>query len=386
MSDIRKIRVMISSRSLTKVFDGIPLQDVRGRLQTFLHGIRWQGVSTLPGAQQAGGLVGRDQSLFDVWIHENDPGTTADATTLEMSLREINKADVILVLYTGEAGSAQSDAELGICHAELKEALERRRELVIIIDLLPLGNGTIQRDRAFRAYVEQSGVVRKSAADEQSLQRIVAEILQERIAQLVRRGGSVGTRKRDRGEALDWNRLDMTARQIRMREALIRNLPAEHLDANSTEENCLHRMRLPDGRELAVRIDAIPAALSVAAARERVGQPFMLDHRHAPALAAADLPGVVHLIACHRGATETQATRMLGTPDAMSVASDFGVYAADHVQKIQIVFLAQCSDETATALAVRRFREWLVQSGEEKRLVERAESRGRILGVIAGEK
>ena len=36
---------------------------------------------------------------------------------------------------------------------------------------------------------------------------------------------------------------------------------------------------------------------------------------------------------------------MLGTPDAMSVASDFGVYAADHVQKIQVVFLAQCSDE-----------------------------------------
>lgn len=50
-----------------------------------------------------------------------------------------------------------------------------------------------------------------------------------------------------------------------------------------------------------------------------------------------------------------------------------------------MVFWAQCGDETAVALAVRRFREWLMQSGEEMRIIERAESRGRILKAVAGE-
>jgi hypothetical protein len=98
-----------------------------------------------------------------------------------------------------------------------------------------------------------------------------------------------------------------------------------------------------------------------------------------------DVAGIVHVIACHRGVTDTQATRILGTADVMTVASDFGVYAADHVQKIQMVFLSQCSDETAVALAVRKFREWLVQSREESRVVERAGSRRRILNAVASE-
>jgi hypothetical protein len=352
---------------------------------TFLEGIRWQGQANLQGENSVGGLVGRDQALFDVWIHERDTGTSADSSTLEMSLHKIDWADIILVLYTGEAGSAHRPDEIGICHAEMQEALARRRELVVIVDVLPLSTKTAARDIAFRDYVNLLEVPRMRAQNEASLQHCVAELLQERISSLVRRGGRAGSRKRDRGQALDWNRLDMSARQSEMRSALIRNLPAERIDSASGQAVPLHLMELSDRQKLAVRIDAIPAALTVPAARERVGQPFMQDHLHARALERHKAPGVVHLIACHRGVTETQATRMLGTPEAMSVASDFGVYAADHVQKIQIVFLAQCGDETATALAVRRFREWLVQSGEEPRLVERAASRGRILKAIAGE-
>jgi len=376
---------MISSRSLTAVFGGVPLREVRIRLQAFLEGIRWQGLPCTPGEEPVNCLVGRDQALFDVWIHERDVGTTADNSTLEMSLHEINWADIILVLYTGEAGSAHRKDEIGICHAELQEALTRRRELVVIVDLLPLSTSNLARDKSLREYVEQLEVPRMQVRDEASLQQSATEILQERIAQLVHRGGTAGTRKRDRGQALDWNRLDLTARQHAMRRALIRNLPAERIDDASGQAGQLHLMELPCGQRLAVRIDAIPAALSVSAARERVGQPFMQDHLHARALERHQVPGVVHLIACHRSVTETQATRMLGTPDAMSVASDFGVYVADHVQKIQIVFLAQCGDETAVALAIRHFSEWLVQSGEEQRLIDRTESRSRILKAVASE-
>jgi len=373
MADIRKIRIMISSRSRTKVFGDKPLQEVREQLRTFLHSIRWQG--TLPGTQQIEGTVGRDQALFDVWIHEDDVGRPADSSTLEMSLKEINRADIILVLYTGEAGSAHGDGEIGICHAELKQALERRSELVTIIDLLPLSAGRAVRDKNFREYVARLEVPRMQVNDETELQQKVAEALQERVSELVKRGATVGIRKKDRGPALDWKSLDQAHRQGKMRQALIVALAAQDIQPEAENVRPLHQIELSPKQQLAVRIDAIPDALSVASARERVGQPFLHDHLFAGALQKNGLPGVVHIIACQKGVTETQATKMLGTPDAISVPSDFGVYAADHVQKIQIVFLAQCSDETAVALAVRRFREWLRQSGEEEKLMAQAASR-----------
>ena len=64
--------------------------------------------------------------------------------------------------------------------------------------------------------------------------------------------------------------------------------------------------------------------------------------------------------------------------DSMIVASDFGLYAADHVQKIQLVLLAKCSDETATGLVCRRFTDWLAQSGEGRATLHAHFSRKRI--------
>jgi hypothetical protein len=384
MADIRKIRVMISSRSMTQVFGGTKLSDVRTRLQEFLQGVRWCVDSHGAGTKQASRRVGRDQALFDVWIHENDAGRPSDRSTLDISLEEIGNADVVVVLYTGEAGSAVGDTQIGICHAELQEALARRPEIVSIIGLLPLQQSIVARDKSFRDFVERQFLYRKDVGSEANLRDSVAELLQERVSELVRRGASVGARKRDRGQALDWSRDDLITRQNKMRAALALQLGAKPAGPPNGADT-LQLVTLPDGQQVAMRLDAIPAALTVAAAREKVGQPFLRDHLHSEMLEQQDVPGVVHLIACHRGITEAQATRMLGTPDAISVPSDFGVYVADHVQKVQLVFLMQCADETAIALAVRRLNEWLIQSGEGVRVVERAGSRRRILAAMFNE-
>jgi hypothetical protein len=383
LADIRKIRVMISSRSMTQVFGGTKLSDVRTRLQEFLHGVRWHVQSPGAGTRQQSRRVGRDQALFDVWIHENDAGRPADRSTLAISLEEIGKADVVVVLYTGEAGSAADDREIGICHAELQEALARRPEIVSIIDLLPLQRGSAPRDKNFRDFVDRQSLYRKDADSESSLQETVAELLQERVSVLAGRGASVGARKRDRGQALDWRRDDLTTRQEKMREALALHLRATAIGPSKGADTL--QIVTVGGQTLAVRLDAIPAPLTVAAAREKVGQPFLRDHLHWDAMDRQDVPGVVHLIACHRGITEAQATRILGTPDAISVPGDFGVYVADHVQKVQLVFLMQCADETAIAMAVRHLNEWLLQTGEGLRVVERARSRRLILAAMFGQ-
>lgn len=132
-----------------------------------------------------------------------------------------------------------------------------------------------------------------------------------------------------------------------------------------------------------IRPDAIPAALTLAAARERVEQPFLQDHQLSRQLETADLPGVIHLIACHREVTESQARAILGTPDAIAISGEFGVYVADHVQKIQLIFLSECGDDTAVARSLRQLRDWLAESGESDRIFDRAAARRRIHATIA---
>lgn len=375
--DLPKIRVMISSRAMTSVFGGsMTLTDVRANLRAALHAIRW--------AQPTGvGMVGRDQPLFDVWTHEAQSGDTADRSTTQISLDEIDKADVIVVLYTGEAGSAADGREIGICHMELEQALSRRPEIVALVGLEPLVETNLERDQSFRKYVDDRKLYTpQGIQDYESLERKVIELLQERVARLVMRGARIGGQKLDRGQALDWNRLDLDARRRVMRDALAQALGVSVADGWDPES--LQAVSV-NGDRLAVRLDAIPAALGNAAARERVGQPFLRDHAMSAQLEALDAPGVVHLIACHRTITESQALKILGSPDAMTVATDFGLYALDRVQKVQILFLAKCGNETAVASAARLMSEWLQATGEQARLIANAESRRRILQAIAQE-
>src|SRR5262249_17008604 len=135
---------------------------------------------------------------------------------------------------------------------------------------------------------------------------------------------------------------------------------------------------------VAFACDAVPAAMSIAAAREPMGQPFLRDHAMVAAL-PKDVGGPVHVIACHRGVTEAQAVRQLGYPDVQVVAAPFGVYIADDVHKVQMVFLANCRDETSTRQAAQLFLQWALAQGEDQRLVERALSRRRISDAVHAE-
>lgn len=368
------IRVMISSRSFTPVFgEGTALADLRKRLRQRLQALRWaDGGASLTSAP----AMALDQPLFEVWIHECDPGEAADASTLEISLREIRRADIVLVLYTGEAGWAVASSEMGICHAELHEALERRGDVVSLIELGPLPKPATERDRRFRAWVDGLNLFRRTVHSEEELSTLAVELLHERVVELAHSGAS-GARRRDRGQALDWAELELGERRAAMTSALADILGVE------VGPDGVARIELA-GRGFTARLDAIPAALSVPAARELVGQPFLRDHDFADRI-TEDAPGILHLVACQRGVTEAQASRILGTPDAVIVASDFGVYAADHVHKIQLVLLSRCSDEGGIDKAIRRLAHWLRESGSLDRIHRRAHARRRILAALATE-
>src|SRR5687768_489517 len=282
MARIPTIDVMVSSRSNAKVFDGVALAAIRERLRERLEGLALAG-----------------NRVFDVWIHERDVAPSARRSILEASLEQIAKADVVLVLYTGEAGSAAGDAEIGICHAELREALARRRDVVSLVALEPLAEPKTPKDRAFQAFVAKQQLLWQRARDEAELFEVAARVLHQRVAELAKRGAGSGTGRVDRGTALDWARMQPAQRGRAMKQAL-----RDAIGGVETGADPDVRVATLANAPLLLRLAAAPLPLTNAAARDRLADLHRRDHTMAAALEAERATGPVHVVACHRSVTE----------------------------------------------------------------------------------
>jgi hypothetical protein len=316
---------------------------------------------------------------FEVLINEDEPPREGDRDAVQHCLDEAASADVVVALVNGNAGWSVEPRGVGICHLELKHALDVAPAKVRVIQL-PRGPASSQKDRAFQEWLEgQRGWSRSvSTFDEAVAVARIAAV--DALGALAAEGGRLGRRgSYDSGDALAWSRLGSEARAERM-VAAARSAALDRAGSRETAGEVVVRVA---GREVLLRIHAVPGPMSEPTARARVGQPFLRDHELAGS--TDGLAGPVHLVACHRGVTESQAVRILGFTDATLVTPRFGVWAADPIQRAQLLFLAQCRDATATRVAVQRAFEWLEESGEGPLLVARAEARARIVAAIARE-
>lgn len=139
-------------------------------------------------------------------------------------------------------------------------------------------------------------------------------------------------------------------------------------------------------RNVLIVLNAIPAALSISAAKEMIGRPFLRDHEFVVEMEEQSAVGPIHLIACHKQVTEAQALNLLGFPDTTIVSAPFGVYVADNTQKIQFCLISNCRDEYSTRVNVSKFFDWLDQTKEDSNLTSRAASRKKIAEVILKER
>ncbi len=370
MAIAQRIRVMVSSRSNTRVFgdSGPTLEELRRQLQARL---------------EAEPLF--DQQLIEVWIHEDAQAADGTVDSWEESLAQVRLAQIVVLLYSGEAGWAKTAGDVGICHAEMMEVLNTAPGKAFLIELKPLAplpddRAARRRDQRFRHYVQEQHRFRGPvAADPDQLLGHVQASLREAVIRLVHLGVLEARKGRySSGQALDWSRLDFQTRKRETEQVLRRSLTER--GGGELPEGAILQVA---GKEVFFACHAVPAAMSVAAAREMVGQPFLRDHEYLESM--NDARGPVHLIGCQKGVTEAQAMRLLGFPDATIVATPFGVYVADGVQKIQLVCIAQCRDPTSTRHGVQRMLEWLAQSDEDENLARRAASRRKIIQSIAGE-
>lgn len=379
MPKSEKIRVMISSRCKATIpYKGKPvlLSELRKRLKKDIEAlVLWPGQNT----------------LCDCWINEDSAGSELNETWWERCLRESRQADVVIVLYNGESGGSIKKEPMGICHAELEAVLTTQSKKVrgIPLPLADLPKDKLQRkcDEAFRAYVTNLDIFGPQAnTGEELIERVHQEVRDAVITLVQNAAITPDFGKSNIGPALAWHRLSYASREREIRAELERILAdvdgAEPGNLEPAEDEWMTVWVNINGKKILAALHAVPAALSQSAAREKVGQPFLLDHTLHTDLAAGD-GGPIHIVACYKGATESQALKMLGFPDAIVVPGRFGLHVADSVQKIQLVLLKNCETPTATRSALTAWLEWLQRSDEDRHVAERAEARKRIIAAIA---
>jgi hypothetical protein len=370
MAKSSKIRVLLSSRNKDRfpAADGEPLTRIREALKTEIEAFELFG-----------------EPVFEVWINEHEPPAGADQDLWAECLDQVRDADVVIALTNGYAGWVGPSGDVGICHAELMEAYNAAPGKLRVISLGKAAGGTAaerRRNAEFQKYLDSrnlfSGpqvntVEELSATVKRALRAAVVSLAQSGVIEAGRGRGYLG-------DALDWTRMDFRRRKAAM-EAVLQQAMARQPGAVPQHDKVVATLA---GKKVLLVPHAIPAALSVAQAKEMVGRPFLKDHELLELL-PKNGGGPVHVIACHKTATETQATALLGFPDAIVATPPFGVYVADPMQKIQFVFIVNCRDSTTTRFGVQRFFEWLETAKEAEPMAQRALARARIVGAIARE-
>ncbi|MGA1825019.1 MAG: DUF4062 domain-containing protein [bacterium] len=327
-------------------------------------------------------------NLFECWINEDAPPAEGTEDSWEHCITQVKNCDLLIVLYNGNAGWAKSGGDIGICHAELSFGLDTGRAKVYLIELPTSGNpgnpDEIKRNKLFREFKnDQSQFRGMKAKNGEDVIKLINTTLHEAVVNMVKLGVREARKGRhDTGDALNWNRLSMYDRKTQI-ESIIHDCLKSRPNSKIKEHNSVY-VKL-DNELILFQIHGIPAAMSISAAREMVGRPFIKDFEYASILKGGKA-GPIHIIGCHKGVTETQAINVIGHPDVTIVTPPFGIYIVDNYQMIQLLFLSDCRDETTTRHAVQRSLEWLLQSGEDKYLCKRAKARKKIINTIAKEK
>ena len=367
MAKSSKIKIMISSRCN----DRFPLTGEGGaelgRLRTELK----QEI-------ESSKTLGR--FLYEVWIHE-EASASAERDAWDECMRQARECDIFVAIYNGNAGwkGTGEFATVGICDAEYQAACNTSPAKVVVIDIFErdmAGASNGSQHLAFQERLLSDYVFSSRPRTSAELVKVVKQAIAVRTIELTQAGTQSGRRGRGYlGPALDWRRLNYRDRSNCMVASMVAALAA----TQGTDGACTVKIA---GERILFLLAARPDSLSVAAARELVGQPHLVDHASADAMKKLN-GGPVHIIACQKSATESQAQRMLGFPNATVVPAPFGTYVLDSVQGIQLMLISNCTDDHATRTGVQRFMDWLPQSGQLSIFVRTARKRKKIVTLLA---
>lgn len=211
---IPRIRVMLSSRNRDLMPDGnkgaVSLGEVRKELQDVLQRDRLFG-----------------QQLLEVWINEEAGAESGDADIWDHCMEQMDQADIVIVIYNGEAGWGTETGEVGICHAEMQRVLERSPSKLRVVALsfpsdpvlgLVSPGEAAARNASNRSFQKEvSGLFSAVVTDRPSLEEAVKLAAVKSVVELAKTGSEEGRKGRYHlGAPLDWSRLSYEQRRREM--------------------------------------------------------------------------------------------------------------------------------------------------------------------------
>ncbi|RFZ91226.1 DUF4062 domain-containing protein [Mucilaginibacter conchicola] len=356
-------KIFISSRNNDPItIDTVPgesLTEIRRKLKAKLESELFMG-----------------KPIFEVKINE-DFAADASKDSYQTCLDEIKDSDFTIVLYNGYAGWAPPAIEVGICHAEMEQALAVSQNKTAVIDIreFALVNSVeadeIKRNKAFEDYllkmnrfgnpVKLMAGHRSSADFEEELYQTVLSTLSRHFETRIKLSNQYFSVESNNKVSLDWKKLKYSDRD----KAITRIL--KKLISNS--------VYFPD---VTRPVFSIPDNMSREDAKAFAGRPFLND----PILYDAGKTGPIHFVGVFGTATETQVKNVIGYTDVSVVVSDFGLYVWEQTTHIQMVFLTKCRTEEAINMQFLAFNNWIISSEEYENLLKRAEARTMILAAV----
>ena len=329
---------------------------------------------------------------LDVFISENMNVNVAGGA-LAQSLEAIIDADIILVLYNGNAGWVEEGTGgVGVCQAEFAEAYSNNPAKTRVIDFLRTVNKDalkfshesryidydeikeIDLHKEYQKYYDKLHRVSKKPPEPEDL---TAEEYRLKILQIAKESLfdaflevyktlNVSKVKFVAGESLEWSKMNYSQRAGAIKAVIL----------DSINRNVKFRKLIYD-------LSIVPDAMSVSEARAMGGRPFLDNYL------LVDDPGqagkekaVINFMGVYKNATESQMRALIGHPDITIIKGDFGFYVWDMINQIQLITVINCRDSAATRKQLTRFYNWVDESGEWKNMLTRAKKRYNILKAI----
>lgn len=363
------LKIFISSRNDDKVVlngvEGSSLTDIRKYLKKEIESIKLF-----------------DQDFFTVRINE-DFGANTSADSYNKCLEEVKDSDFLISLYNGSAGWAPKGIDLGICQAELEEAMNISTRKASIIDISKYFSLKTKdpeekkRNEAFRIFMDETGIFNNplkvaagKATDDgfkNELLSSIKNIIYQHIIERFRLSNVYYNISGDNRISLNWKKLKYTDRDTN-----IRNILNQLVSAN------------PDFNIFEYRVFSVPDQMSVEDAKAYTGRPFLKEQEfiRMPVKGKKVKHGPVHFIGVYGNATEIQVKKLIGFPDVSTMKDDFGIYVWEQNTHIQLIFLTECKTPSATKAKFQLFYNWCRFNREYQNIKKRASARYHILKSI----
>jgi hypothetical protein len=309
---------------------------------------------------------------FDVYTNESNYSGQGNGVqnSYEECFKALKASNLIVILYTGEAGWVPVDSNMGICHQEFEHSSRFFSSLTLNINLKKYRIGDPQRfDQIFDEQISRVNSTTPDASSPEQLKERIMEIINDFIKEKVHESiasykSQVATTPVDR-PSIDWSHFTYSERVDEITKALNESLSDQSIQMNKQYN----------------KVWAIPDNMSVADARNLIGRPFNHEIKDFQAVSKKEA-GVVHIIGVYGSATETQVKNMLGFPDVAVNKGKFGFYLWEKTSHIQMVFLVKCINRNAISHQLTLFYQWLESTNERVALLDRAKRRFKILKTM----